>query len=84
MRMKDSENQYNFIPEKNIGNIYLTDEFVNSTIAKINKTPDVIKQELKQLNIKDELIEQLLNDFDLYKVFITVNTKINDPGLTIS
>lgn len=84
MRMKDSENQYNFIPEKNIGNIYLTDEFVNSTIAKINKTPDVIKQELKQLNIKDELIEQLLNDFDLYKVFTTVNTKINDPGLTIS
>lgn len=84
MRMKDSENQYNFIPEKNICNIYLTDEFVNSTIAKINKTPDVIKQELKQLNIKDELIEQLLNDFDLYKVFTTVNTKINDPGLTIS
>lgn len=84
MRMKDSENQYNFIPEKNIGNIYLTDEFVNSTIARINKIPDVIKQELKQLNIKDELIEQLLNDFDLYKVFITVNTKINDPGLTIS
>lgn len=84
MRMKDSENQYNFIPEKNIGNIYLTDEFINETISKINKTPDLIKQELKELKIKDELIEQLLNDFDLYKVFTSVNTKINDPGLTIS
>ena len=84
MRMKDTENQYTFIPEKNISNIYLTDEFISKTIAKINKTPDLIKQELKELKIKDELIEQLLNDFDLYKVFTTVNTKINDPGLTIS
>jgi Asp-tRNA(Asn)/Glu-tRNA(Gln) amidotransferase B subunit len=82
--MKDVENQYNFIPEKNISNIYLTDEFINETIAKINKNPDLIKQELKELKIKDELIEQLLNDFDLYRVFTAVNQKINDPGLTIS
>ena len=84
MRMKDTEAQYNFIPEKNISDIYLTDEFINEVISKLNKTPDAIKNELIKLKIKNELIEQLLNDFDLYKVFNNVNSIIKDPTLSIS
>ncbi|MBP5256758.1 MAG: Asp-tRNA(Asn)/Glu-tRNA(Gln) amidotransferase subunit GatB [Mycoplasma sp.] len=84
MRMKDTEAQYNFIPEKNISDIYLTDKFINNVISKLNKTPDEIKNELMKLEIRDELIEQLLNDFDLYKVFDKVNSTIKDPALSIS
>ncbi len=84
MRMKTTESQYSFIRETNIGDIYLTDEFINNVRRKLNKSPDKIKEELKQLKIKNELIEQLLNNFDLYKIFESVNSAVDDIALTIS
>lgn len=84
MRMKTTESQYSFIRETNIGDIYLSDEFINNVRRKLNKSPDKIKEELKQLKIKEELIEQLLNNFDLYKIFELVNSAIDDIALTIS
>ena len=62
----------------------MSDEFINNVRRKLNKSPDKIKEELKQLKIKEELIEQLLNNFDLYKIFELVNSAIDDIALTIS
>ena len=64
--------------------IPLEDEFINNVLQHLNKTPDEIAKELKSKNLKSELIDQLLNDFELYKVFNTIESKINDINLAVS
>ena len=84
MRRKDTQRDYNFFPEPNIYPINLENEFINDVLQNLNKTPDEIVNDLRNRNLKSELIEQLLNDFELYKVFNTVETKVNDINLVVS
>lgn len=84
MRRKDTQIEYNYFSEPNICPIPLEDEFINNVLQYLNKTPDEIAKELKSKNLKSELIDQLLNDFELYKVFNTIESKINDINLVVS
>ena len=84
MRRKDTQIEYNYFSEPNICPIPLEDEFINNVLQHLNKTPDEIAKELKSKNLKSELIDQLLNDFELYKVFNTIESKINDINLVVS
>lgn len=84
MRRKDTQIEYNYFSEPNICPIPLEDEFINNVLQHLNKTPDEIAKELKSKNLKSELINQLLNDFELYKVFNTIESKINDINLVVS
>ena len=84
MRRKDTQIEYNYFSEPNIYPILLEDEFINNVLQHLNKTPDEIAKELKSKNLKSELIDQLLNDFELYKVFNTIESKINDINLVVS
>ena len=84
MRRKDTQIEYNYFSEPNICPIPLEDEFINNVLQHLNKTPDEIAKELKSKNLKSELIDQLLNDFELYKVFNTIESKINDINLAVS
>ena len=84
MRRKDTQIEYNYFSEPNICPILLEDEFINNVLQHLNKTPDEIAKELKSKNLKSELIDQLLNDFELYKVFNTIESKINDINLVVS
>jgi Asp-tRNA(Asn)/Glu-tRNA(Gln) amidotransferase B subunit len=84
MRRKDTQIEYNYFSEPNICPIPLEDEFINNVLQHLNKTPYEIVKELKSKNLKSELIDQLLNDFELYKVFNTIESKINDINLVVS
>lgn len=84
MRRKDTQIEYNYFSEPNICPIPLEDEFINNVLQHLNKTPGEIAKELKSKNLKSELINQLLNDFELYKVFNTIESKINDINLVVS
>ena len=84
MRRKDTQSDYNYIPEPNISPISFKNEFVNDVLKHLNKTPDEIASDLRNKDLKSELIEQLLNDFELYKVFNAIETKVNDINLVVS
>lgn len=84
MRRKDTDIEYNYFSEPNISPISLEDKFINDVLQHLNKTPDEITKELKSKNLKSELIEQLLNDYELYKIFNSVETRVNDINLVVS
>ena len=84
MRQKDTQIEYNYFAEPNICPILLEDDFIDNILQHLNKTPNEIAAELKSKNLKSELIEQLLNDYELYKVFNSIETKVNDINLVVS
>ena len=84
MRLKSDETKYTYFREPNIIAIQLPKEFIKKTINDANKHPDQIKNELTELNIKPEIINLLLNDFELYKIFINVYNNTHDVNLTLS
>ncbi len=84
MRGKSNVEEYYYFAEPNIINIRLDDQFVNDAIKNINKTPAIINDELKNLKINGPLIEQLLDDYNLYKIFDVVVKKTNNPNQAIT
>jgi Asp-tRNA(Asn)/Glu-tRNA(Gln) amidotransferase B subunit len=84
MRLKSNETKYTYFREPNIIAIQLPKEFITKTINDANKHPDQIENELAKLNIKPEIIHLLLNDFELYKIFIYVYNNTHDVNLTLS
>lgn len=79
MREKTDAVSYRYIVEPNITRIKLAhDEF--ETI--LNEKPmgiDALIDSLKNFGLKENEIELLLNDFDLYKAFVKLNTWSQDP-----
>lgn len=84
MRAKTNAIEYSYFTEPNIIHILLTTDFVNNAIGTINKYPSVIKKELEDLNINSSLINLLLDDYDLYKIFNKVATISNNPTQAIT
>ncbi len=84
MRSKSNAVEYCYFTEPNILVIKLDNKFVYNAVSSMNKTPDVVKKELKELNINDKLIEQLLDDFNLYSVFNKVANATKDSSQTVT
>ena len=64
--------------------IQLTKEFVDNSIKTMNKLPKVIYQELKDLNVNEKIIDQLMDNFPLYQIFNSVYSTIKDINLSIT
>lgn len=84
MREKTNEKEYHYIFEPNIPAIKLTQEFINNATKNLKFDFDKIKNDLEQNNVDKEIIDILLNNFDLFKVFHYVVNQINDYKLTIT
>ena len=50
----------------------------------MNKLPKVIYQELKDLNVNEKIIDQLMDNFPLYQIFNSVYSTIKDINLSIT
>ena len=84
MREKTSEKEYHYICEPNIPTIKLTKEFINNAIKSMRFDCDKIEKDLYQNNVDHKIIEILLNNFDLFKIFHYVTNKIDDYKLAIT
>ena len=84
MRKKTSEKEYHYIPEPNIPPIKLTKEFIDSAVKNSKFDLEKIENDLHQNNVSHEIIEILLNNFDLFKIFYYVGNKINDYKITVT
>ncbi len=84
MREKTNEKEYHYIFEPNIPAIKLTEEFINNATKNLKFDFDKIKNDLEQNNVDKKIIDILLNNFDLFKVFHYVINQINDYKLTIT
>ena len=84
MREKTNEKEYHYISEPNIPAIKLSEEFINNATKSIRYDRDKIEKDLYQNNVGQKIIEILLNNFDLFKIFYYVATKINDYKLAIT
>ena len=84
MRKKTSEKEYHYIFEPNIPPIKLTKEFINNATKSLKFDLEKIENDLQQNNVDHKIIEILLNNFDLFKIFYYVANKINDYKLTIT
>lgn len=81
MRAKSDAVDYHYICEPNIVNIVLSNEFVNN--AKSNKISiESIKNDLIDKKMDIKIINQILDDFELFKIFNFVNKEINDISIT--
>lgn len=84
MRKKTNEKEYHYIFEPNIPPIKLTKEFINNATKSLKFDLEKIENDLQQNNVDRKIIEILLNNFDLFKIFYYVANKINDYKLTIT
>ena len=84
MRSKEDAADYHYFHEPNIFQIQLSKEFVDDSIKTMNKLPKVIYQELKDLNVNEKIIDQLMDNFPLYQIFNSVYSTIKDINLSIT
>lgn len=84
MRSKADTIQYKYFREPNIIKLQLAKEFVNDALSHAHKHPKQIYQELKDLNLNQKIIDQLMNDYPLYKVFNDVLNYSKDVNLTLT
>lgn len=69
MRTKTDAINYRYFHEPNIINIRITDqEFENILKEKNKDIPEIIK-ELQSIGLNDNNIEQLMNNYEMYKIF---------------
>ena len=79
MRNKTDVIGYSYCPEPNIPIISLEEKYVLDLINNSKKSVQLIEQELKDLNFSKSNIDLLMNDFNLYSLFIRFNdSKIVD------
>lgn len=78
LRSKENAVNYRYIYEPNILSITLSNNDLETIIAKKPKGLNEIKNELKADNLDNEMINNLLNNFSLFKLFEKVKTHISD------
>lgn len=84
MRYKENSNQYRYFTEPNIITIPLLDEFKKEILNNIPKSPFDIKNELYAKNVQPSIIELLLDNYHLYKIYDEVNNKVNNSNLVLT
>jgi aspartyl-tRNA(Asn)/glutamyl-tRNA(Gln) amidotransferase subunit B len=81
MREKKEQSEYFYNNETNILPFNIS-KIINLTFLEQEKLPQNIFDSLKKQNLPEFYIEQLLDDYDLYVFFISINNVINDVNLT--
>ncbi len=84
LRKKENNVDYHYFTEPNIVHILLDRKWVNEITNNINTFPDQIYENLLNLGLDSKIVNQLLDDFDLYKVFITVYEATKNINLTLT
>jgi aspartyl-tRNA(Asn)/glutamyl-tRNA(Gln) amidotransferase subunit B len=89
MRSKEDAEDYRFISDPDLINIYLTDEFIESEKSKIPESPDIKLQKLiKKHNIDKKNAEVLTKNVDIAdfyeKVIENIDAKFALPWVTIN
>lgn len=80
MRSKENSVDYKYFTEPNIVNINIENEIgLMSEQAII--FPAKEEQKLHDWNLNDEYINVLMNNIDLWKLFMSLNMKVNDASL---
>lgn len=84
MRAKTTGVDYHFIPEPNILCYELDDSFINDAKKLAKYSVDQVKKELIELKLDEKLVNQLLDDYELFKVFKQVLNEVKDVNLVIT
>ena len=84
IRSKLKEDQYSYQVEPNILPIKLNNQFLKESIQINEKTPNEIKENYAKLGVSEKMIDQLLDDYDLYKIFDYVFCSTKSINLTIT
>lgn len=84
MRAKINAVDYHYFTEPNIVNIRLDDKWVGEIVKNLGMLPEQIASYLSQQGLNDKIINQLLDDYDLYKIFINVYEKTKNLNLTVT
>ena len=84
MRDKTAAVDYHFMPEPNILEFNLDEQFKKDALGQIQYTVDEIKDTLTKLNIDKKIIEQLLDDYPLFKTCIKVYEAVNNVELVLT
>ncbi|MDR0986041.1 MAG: Asp-tRNA(Asn)/Glu-tRNA(Gln) amidotransferase subunit GatB [Mycoplasmataceae bacterium] len=80
MREKSDNIDYHFFREPNIVEIDIN-TLVKQTNINQNQLPINIKNNLISLGLKEQTVETLLDNFEMYKVFSYINEKVNKPQI---
>ncbi|MDR3163826.1 MAG: Asp-tRNA(Asn)/Glu-tRNA(Gln) amidotransferase subunit GatB [Mycoplasmataceae bacterium] len=83
MRSKVDAIDYRFFCEPNVIVIDIGEQIIQAK-TRIKPIPNIVRQQLKSLNLKPIIIEQLLDNYELYKIFSYVNNVVKDPNLVVT
>ncbi|MDR2829219.1 MAG: hypothetical protein LBV48_01305, partial [Mycoplasmataceae bacterium] len=83
MRDKAQVNEYHYMTEPNIPAVNIQ-SLIDSTNISTDELPQNIKSLLSSNGINESIINQLLDNYYLYKIFEIVNNKVQDIYLTIT
>lgn len=81
MRIKSDEVDYHYFPEPNIINIDISSLIVETSVPKL---PTQVKQELLDLGITNDIVEQLINNFNIYRAFTYLTNKTKNTKAIIT
>lgn len=81
MRNKIDAINYRYIHEPNIITISMTDNEYHDVLSEKNKNLDEVVKELSSFELTESNIEQLLNNYEMYKIYMQLVAKTNLPIL---
>ena len=77
MRVKETGNDYRYMPEPDIPYVILSDEEIENVRKTIPKLPSELRKEYKELGINNNAINTLISDKELNDYFSSLITKTN-------
>jgi aspartyl-tRNA(Asn)/glutamyl-tRNA(Gln) amidotransferase subunit B len=81
LRSKNSGQKYRYIPETNINNIDISNLIEEINLSSF-QTPEFVKDNLQKIGVNDNFIDVLLNNYQIYKIFMLVFNRTNNVQLT--
>jgi aspartyl-tRNA(Asn)/glutamyl-tRNA(Gln) amidotransferase subunit B len=80
MRLKLDNVDYHYFREPNIIELDIT-RLIKEAQTEMQELPNTVKAKLLHANLPTNLIDQLLDNYDAYKVYEYINNKINNTSL---
>jgi Asp-tRNA(Asn)/Glu-tRNA(Gln) amidotransferase B subunit len=80
MRLKSDAIDYRYFREPNIVELNI-DNLIKEAQASILTLPKTIGTELTKHNVSPNIIEQILDNYDAYKIFEKINSVIKNHAL---
>jgi Asp-tRNA(Asn)/Glu-tRNA(Gln) amidotransferase B subunit len=81
MRKKTGLIEYRYMTEPNILPVDIH-KLIENEVIDSKKDPQQIKSMLVSNSLNENIINQLLDDYQLFKIFMCANKKVNDFNLT--